>query len=228
MTGLDTTFREAAKAHNTDAMVALVTRAFPTPRRILVVGCGTGREAGAMARALKAETVGIDICDSFHFDHEASRPAVLQLMDARALDFPDDHFDFVYSFHTLEHVPQPHRALDEMARVLKPDGHFVIGTPNRTRVVGYIGAPHPVADRIRWNIDDWAMRLRGRWTNEAGAHAGFSARELLAMTRHAFGRSRDVSGDYYRLLYPRHAGAVGLVERTGLQALVYPCVYVAA
>lgn len=223
----DVSFREAAKAPKTDALVSLVASRFPRPARILVVGCGSGLEAGMLARALGAETIGIDICDNFAFDHEGAAPAILRVMDARAVDLPDASFDLVYSFHALEHIPAPERALAEMARVLRPGGHFLIGTPNRTRALGYIGSPHPLADKIRWNLGDWRMRIAGRWRNEAGAHAGFSAAELLAMTRAAFGQAHDVSGDYYRLLYSRHARKVALVERAGLAGVVYPCVYVA-
>ena len=224
----DATFREVAKAPKTDALVAYVTRNFAAPRSILVVGCGSGLEAGALARAFDATTIGIDICDNFAFDHVGAAPAELKIMDARALDFADACFDLVYSFHALEHIPDPRLALAEMARVLRPGGHFIVGTPNRSRAFGYFGAPHPFADKIRWNIADWRMRLAGRWTNEAGAHAGFSARELVAMTSAAFGRSRDISGDYYRLLYPRHAAKVGAIERAKLTSLLYPCVYVGA
>lgn len=227
MTSLDTIFDEAVKAPKTDALTTFIAQNFPTPGSILVVGCGSGLEAGAMARAFGAETHGIDICESFEFDHEGSRPAILTYMDARSLDFPSDRFDLVYSFHALEHIPDPKRALAEMSRVLRPGGHFIVGTPNRSRLLGYFGAPHPLRAKIAWNIADWRMRLSGKWSNEAGAHAGFSARELLAMTRAAFGQSRDISSDYYRLLYPRHERKVGIVDRSGLKSVVYPCVYVA-
>ena len=214
------------KADKTNALLAVIGEAFAHPRSILVVGCGSGREAGLLARSLEAETIGIDICDNFDFDHAGSAPAKLEMMDARALDFPDARFDLVYSFHALEHIPEPKRALAEMARVLKPDGHFIIGTPNRSRLVGYLNAPHPLRLKLAWNFADWRMRLAGRWRNEAGAHAGFSSPELLALTQAAFGRSRDLSSAYYRALYPRHAGKVTALDRSGLATIVYPCVYV--
>ncbi len=226
MPDYDVCFDEDIKADKTGAMLDVIAQAFPRPASILVVGCGSGREAGILARHLGAETVGIDISESFEFDHAGSAPARLETMDARALAFPDRSFDLVYSFHALEHIPEPERALSEMARVLKPDGHFIIGTPNRSRLVGYFNAPHPLPLKIKWNLGDWRMRLAGKWRNETGAHAGFSATELLAMTRAAFGRSRDISTAYYRALYPTHAGKVAALDRSGLRAIAYPCVYV--
>jgi len=40
-------------------------------------------------------------------------------MDARNLTFDNADFDFVYSFHALERITDPRRALIEMSRVLK-------------------------------------------------------------------------------------------------------------
>ena len=215
------------KARKTNALIAFITEQLTVPKSILVVGCGSGLEAGDLARAFDAETTGIDIGQSFEFDHAASRPAVLKSMDARELDFASQSFDLIYSFHALEHIPGPERALAEMSRVLRPTGSFVIGTPNRSRIFGYIGSAHPLRSKIAWNYADWQMRLRGKWTNEAGAHAGFSAPELLRLTKTAFGRSRDISTNYYGLLYPRHLSKMNLLDKSGLKSIVYPCVYVA-
>src|SRR5690606_35832983 len=44
----------------------------------------------------------------------------LRQMDARALDFPDGHFDTVTAMHVLSVVPQPERVMAEIARVCKP------------------------------------------------------------------------------------------------------------
>lgn len=46
-----------------------------------------------------------------------------------ALSYPDDAFDLVTTSDTLEHVPDVHRALAEIHRVLKPGGHHVFTTP---------------------------------------------------------------------------------------------------
>ncbi len=43
---------------------------------------------------------------------------------AEALPFPAATFDFVFSQAVLEHVPDPHAAVREMNRVLKPGGVF--------------------------------------------------------------------------------------------------------
>lgn len=48
-----------------------------------------------------------------------------------ATDIPlgDGQFDTVVCTEVLEHVPDPLKALREMHRVLKPDGHLILSTP---------------------------------------------------------------------------------------------------
>ena len=196
------------------------------PKRILVVGCGTGEEAGILARSYGAETTGIDLVTQFTLDHAQAAPAKLIEMDAREMRFEDSSFDFVYSFHALEHIGGPERALAEMRRVLKPGGHYLIGTPNKARLIGYIGSGTSIWNKIHWNAADWSKRLTGQWRNEAGAHAGFTARELEQMCSAAFGSGDDVSPAYYLALYARRAKQVRMLLQSGLAPLLFPAIYV--
>ena len=50
-------------------------------------------------------------------------------MDVYNLEFPDNHFDGVFSI-AFEFITQPGKAYSEMFRVLKPGADF-IGTINR-------------------------------------------------------------------------------------------------
>jgi ubiquinone/menaquinone biosynthesis C-methylase UbiE len=49
---------------------------------------------------------------------------------AEALPFANDTFDLVTCAWVLEHLEQPESAFREIARVLKPGGHFLFLTPN--------------------------------------------------------------------------------------------------
>jgi len=49
------------------------------------------------------------------------KPKLIQ-MDATKMQFPDDSFDFVYSFDVFEHLPDPEAVLNQVVRVLKPGG----------------------------------------------------------------------------------------------------------
>lgn len=189
----------------------------------LSVGCGTGEEAAALATTLGLSVTGVDM--AAEFSEQAGRYAKLVRGDATALDFPDASFDLVYCYHVLEHIPSPVDAVLEMARVLRDDGICWIGTPNRLRLVGYIGSNATWGERVRWNLDDWKARARGAFTNEAGAHAGFSHAELRKLLSRGFRDVESMSRSYYLELYRRHRAAVRLVTDTALGNVLLPSVY---
>lgn len=193
------------------------------PKRVLVVGCGSGREAAELALALGAEVTGIDI--ETRWDPASAAIASLQYGDATNLEFPDRSFDLVYSYHALEHIPDYRRALGEMKRVLAEDGCYFIGTPNRHRLVGYIGSQNTLLNKLRWNATDWKARLQGRFRNELGAHAGFTRSELEAELSGGIGPATNVTLPYYLSVYSRKASYVRLLDRLRLSSLLFPAIY---
>jgi SAM-dependent methyltransferase len=194
------------------------------PARVLVVGCGSGREAAQFAQSFRAQVVGIDV--ETQFEPEATRVADLRWGDATSLDFADGSFDFVYSFHALEHIPDYRRALREMRRVLRRDGRYCIGTPNRERWIGYLGSnTATLRQKLLWNLNDWKARLRGRFRNEFGAHAGFARDELQGELTAVLGPARDITLAYYTSLYARWSRAIGRLEAARLTRVLLPSVY---
>ena len=45
------------------------------------------------------------------------------------LPFPDDRFDTVLALNLVDRVPDPGRALDELARVVRPGGRILLTSP---------------------------------------------------------------------------------------------------
>lgn len=196
------------------------------PENMLVVGCGAGEEAVILKRYFDCKVTGIDISASF--SQSALAEVDLRYGDATAMEFGNGIFDFVYSYHALEHIPEYRKALNEIRRVLDPDGAWCIGTPNRSRLVGYLGsADATLKDKLLWNIDDWKMRITGRFRNECGAHAGFTAGELGGELTAVFGDAVDITTPYYRHIYPKHARLVDGLGRTGMGRFLFPSVYFA-
>jgi ubiquinone/menaquinone biosynthesis C-methylase UbiE len=192
--------------------------------RLLVVGCGSGLEAAILARELGADVTGIDVQENF--DPQAAGIARLQYGDAMAMPFEDGSFDYIYSYHALEHIPDPEKALSEIRRVLRNGGGVWIGTPNRLRMLGYLGSKDATwRDKIRWNLADWKARLTGRFRNRFGAHAGFSAAELERMLKDVFPQVENVTDDYFVTIYGRHRAKLALLRNSGLSRFVYPSIY---
>jgi ubiquinone/menaquinone biosynthesis C-methylase UbiE len=57
-------------------------------------------------------------------------------MDAENLLFENDSFDIIYSWGVLHHTPDMQKAIDEIYRVLKPEGKVIIMMYNRYSLVG--------------------------------------------------------------------------------------------
>lgn len=193
MTSAATAAEEQRPDTKIPALARLIASHYGKPiHRLLVVGCGSGEEAASLSRELKCSVTGIDLISSF--DRAAASAVSLETGDATALRFGDASFDFVFSFHVLEHIPDFRKALSEMNRVLCSRGGFCVGTPNRARLVGYLGSKDTtLSDKFWWNVSDWKEMMRGRFRNEFGAHAGFTSVELADALRAAFGDAIDIS-----------------------------------
>ena len=147
--------------------------------------------------------------------------------DATSLPWEGETFHLVYSYHALEHIPDFQRVLTEMARILVPGGGVVIGTPNRKRLVGYLGSKTGTSWRkkIEYNLNDWKYKLRGRFRNKYGAHAGFTARELETALKTCFSEVTNITLDYYRAIYARRKSLLSALARCRLDAFLFPSVY---
>jgi SAM-dependent methyltransferase len=204
----------------------LLRERFGVDRDVLVVGCGDGSEAMLLAELIESRVTGLDLRDDFL--PEAREKVDLVVGDARELPFADRSFDLVFSYHTLEHVPRPEIAVAEMGRVTRENGGVWVGTPNRRRLVGYVGSRDALLrHKLVWNLEEWGERLRGRFRNELGAHAGFTSDELRALLAAQFDDVSDETSSYYALLYPRHRRVLSVFERIGLARFAYPSVYYA-
>jgi SAM-dependent methyltransferase len=94
--------------------------------RVLDVGCGhMPFRSSVLAHAQRYE--GLDV--------EARVPGVDHIGDAQSMTgIQDQAYDTVICLEVLEHLPQPERALSEIARVLRPGGTLVLTVPHLSRL----------------------------------------------------------------------------------------------
>jgi SAM-dependent methyltransferase len=118
------------------------------PGKVVDVGCGVGHSYHLLA---PRETIGVDVDPAALSGQE--RETVVA--DMRRLPFADASFASVLSVQSLEHVPDPERAVAEVARVLEPEGRAVFVTPNRLT----LGRPDEIIDPFHY-IEFDAEQLR--------------------------------------------------------------------
>jgi ubiquinone/menaquinone biosynthesis C-methylase UbiE len=103
-------------------------------REVLDAGCGVGWGTALLAAAGPARLVGMDISeDALAEARKRTRGLDVELRrgDLLKLPFDERSFDLVTCFEAIEHVVDPDVALDELRRVLRPDGVLLISTPRR-------------------------------------------------------------------------------------------------
>lgn len=107
-------------------------------KRVLEIGTGVGTDARQMI-ARGAAYHGINVDDG---SCEVTRSALAvfglegdaQRMSATEMTHQDNMFDIVYSFGVLHHIPEVHKAISNIRRVMKPGGHLLFMVYNRSSI----------------------------------------------------------------------------------------------
>ena len=140
-------------------------------KAVLDYCCGNGLEALRIAERGARKVTGIDISETSiencRTQAERSRltNAAFEVMDAEALDFPDESFDVITEYGSLHHLDL-RIALPELARVMKADGVMIA-----SEVLGHNpfihwyrrSTPHL---RTAWEVDHILRRQDVELANE--------------------------------------------------------------
>lgn len=139
---------------------------------VLDLGCGVGHSYHLLE---PRESVGVDV-DAAALSGQGRRTLVA---DMRALPLPDDSFASVLSVQSIEHVPDPERALAEARRVLEPGGVAIFVTPNRLT----FGRPDEIIDPYH-DVEYDSQELRAlceRFFDTVEMHGMFGSERYLAL-----------------------------------------------
>ncbi len=137
-------------------------------QRVLEVGVGTGVALARYPR--NAWVTGVDLSDEMLAQCQRQiavagwKHVDVARMNAEELNFPDESFDVVTSFHVVSVVSNPRRMMSEVVRVCKPGGRILI--------VNHFRSPNP-----------WIARMvdsAGKVTRHFGWRTDLEFKEMIA------------------------------------------------
>lgn len=144
--------------------------------RVVDIGAGSGRATvGLLLARPRATVTAVDIYRGFYGIEEntperlmanariagVAQRADAQTGDARDLPLATSAYDGVISVAAIDHLPQNGipKAIDEAARVLKPDGEFLLTIVN-VDFWAWLASPHAMAHHAAVNPSRWRALLQ--------------------------------------------------------------------
>ena len=113
--------------------------------KVLEIGAGTGEHVGHVRHGFDSYVVtdldpaALEVAKKKHEGLAPVGSIVYQTQAAAALDFEACSFDRVIASHVLEHIPEPHKAIWEWLRVLRPGGTLSILLPSDPGIAWRVG-----------------------------------------------------------------------------------------
>jgi SAM-dependent methyltransferase len=108
--------------------------------------------AGEGALTVRLLRLGLDVrCCDLH-------PEIFRLPDveikrgdlSRALPYADESFDYITCVEGLEHIENPHQAIREFSRLLRPRGQLIISIPNTLNI----------EERLKWLLYGYTSHFK--------------------------------------------------------------------
>ncbi len=100
---------------------------------VLDIGCGLGGPARYLARHFGCRMTGVDLTPEYvaiagSLNERLGEPDAVDFVTGSGLDLPFDagRFDRAYMLHVGMNIADKHRLCAETARVLRPDGLFIV------------------------------------------------------------------------------------------------------
>lgn len=183
--------------------------------KLLDIGCGDGAFTFQLARTLKcSEVIGVDISkeslEICSFNQRLSKSYCLDI-EKEFIPLPDSYFDFVYAGEIIEHLIDTDRLLDEIHRLLTPEGIAIIDTPNLAsllnRIALFLGfQPYLSSVSLKYNVGKLLSPSKA-----SGEHVG---RHIRLFTKRSLKQLLELH--HFRII--KTCGA-GMSEETNLSRL---------
>jgi len=124
---------------------------------VLDMGCGDGTRLSWLSNIYPIFATGIDLSEEAISRAKRRRANIKWLVsDLESTGLADGSFDLIYSAYVFEHLDNPTRVIQEIKRLLKFNGKFLIVCPN-------YGAPNRSSPPFKGSR--WSKLFRGFWAD---------------------------------------------------------------
>ncbi|MGM7423571.1 methyltransferase domain-containing protein [Cellulosimicrobium sp. CpK407] len=156
---------------------------------VVDVGCGPGADLLAFSAAVGADglVVGIDhdveAVEAARERVAGTRNVTVRTGDAHELDLDAGSVDRAHTDRVLQHVADPGRAVDEIARVLRPGGRAVLAEPD-WGTLAIDGPDRATTHAYQAYVVEEVVRnaWTGRQLPALAARSGLSVRRVVPVT----------------------------------------------
>jgi 2-polyprenyl-3-methyl-5-hydroxy-6-metoxy-1,4-benzoquinol methylase len=192
---LDRRFIHAARlfAHDRSPFDRIIPFERLRGQKILEIGCGMGLHTELLSHC-GGDLTAIDLSETSVLATRTRAELknlkyVVRHMDAEKLEFPDQSFDFVWSWGVIHHSSHTGRIIREIHRVLKPGGEV------RVMVYNLEGMSAYVTILKRYLLGFWRDKSLDHylWQDTDGFMARHYSKDLLADTFNTFFQNTSVA-----------------------------------
>lgn len=174
----------------------LAKMGFELPKKVLEIGVGTGRLAACTSNMVE-QVCGIDISKEVinkaltHLNNTGCKNVGLKVNDGQTIPYPDNYFDWVYSFIVFIHIPSKtivQKYTEETYRVLKKGGVARIH-------LRYAGPLRYKGKNFEQINNDWDLTKGCSWTRieayKLFKNAGFKVLRVNREYRNAWQKQKS-------------------------------------
>ena len=169
-------------------------------KRVVDVGCGEGY-GSAMLAGRATSVVGVDISEEA-VAHAAAKYSLenveFRCAPAERLSLPDASFDVLVCLEVIEHARDYVAAVEEMRRVLHPEGTLILSTPNKN-----VTSPRRPMPLNIYHLHEFTIReARGLLRRYFSEVEFFSQRDPYARSRKVIWKVIALDLAFLRRVFP--------------------------
>lgn len=164
-------------------VLAWIDSLMPTAdSKVLEIGCGAGLLSVALAQrgfhvhAIDPAADMVDLARRHVVESGTSELLSVNLGNIYSLPFEDGSFDLAIAIGVIPWLEGPELAIQEMARVMKPDGYLILSADNRARLNIVLDpwlspALAPLKQRVKDALDRLGVRRKSLDDIRARSHS---------------------------------------------------------